>query len=603
MATLCFSFAANAQTLSIGSLVHDGPPTPEQLSLVIPITGTVSGSTTATVRYRQSGTTAWQTGHPMYMVQPGESFSPSVGQVRDEFAWPILDLSPGTTYDVEVTVSDGSASVVRSGTFTTRLLPPAAGAPNKIISAGSTAAEIQNVFNDMEPGDVVQFENGTYNVDELTINRSGTESRPIYIRGESRNGVILRDGDFYILRLRNANHVVIENMTLRGSGTDGGVSSPHTGIRGGGNNDGTVRNTIRNMSILGVDRGINFYDMIQEALIYNNVIQGNNPWNSSFLGDNRTWDDDGVNIPGYGNVAFNNTVSGFGDTFSFAQHVGGDTLTETRGVHFYRNDIRNSLDDLVEVDHGHANITFYDNRSHNSATCSSLDPLYGGPFVYVRNICINPARVNMHKWNSANSGQFLYNNTFISTVTATGYDPDVAAWYQPNNGPQNYYGFRNNIVVYHGRGILLWLESSGHDFVDWTHNSWFPDRAIEWENFFSSLSGARNGLGDTTPVFSGSNRRMLEDNLTTSNPWTTQISLGSNSLTEVTASYSPVLQGSSSPKNSGAVIANITDGFSGQAPDRGAIIDGRPAVIWGASGSAGTPSGPRPSPPLDLLAN
>jgi hypothetical protein len=52
-------------------------------------------------------------------------------------------------------------------------------------------------------------------------------------------------------------------------------------------------------------------------------------------------------------------------------------------------------------------------------------------------------------------------------------------------------------------------------------------------------------------------------------------------LTEVTTVNTPTLAAAQQPKNSGLAIANITDGFSGAAPDRGAVIEGRPSVFYG----------------------
>ncbi len=595
------SATSYAQSLPVGPLLHDGPATPEQLSLVMRVTGSLPDTATATVRYRETGSAAWRDGHALYRIRPSFSTRPSVGSVEDAFAWPIIGLNPGTGYEVEVTVSSGGTTDVHNATFTTRALPAAASAPNKTISAGSSSAQVQSMLNGLSPGDVVQIENGTYNVSNLEINRSGTRDQPIYIRGESRNGVVLNASSGSILRLRDASHLVIENMTLRGAAVDSSWNADSRGVYGGGNDNPTVRNTFRRLTITGVDQGLNFYSGVSEALAYDNTIAGNNIWNAAFLGDNRTWNDDGINMPGYGNVAFDNTISGFGDVFSYAQHVGDDNLTETNGVHYYRNEIRNTLDDLVEVDHAHRNITFYDNRSHNSSTCTSLDPLYGGPFLFARNICINSARVNMHKWNDTNSGQFLYNNTFLSTVTAAGFNPDVAAWYQPNNGPQRAYGFRNNLVVYRGNSnTTLWLESNGHDPVDWTHNSWYPDGAMQWGNVYSSLAQMQQGLGNTTPIFSGTTRRTENDNITSSNPWTTQIVLGANSFTEIRDTFMPALATGTSPKNSGVAIANITDGYSGGAPDRGAVIDGRSLVSYGDKNS--TP-GSAPKPPTGLRAD
>ena len=103
---------------------------------------------------------------------------------------------------------------------------------------------------------------------------------------------------------------------------------------------------------------------------------------------------------------------------------------------------------------------------------------------------------------------------------------------------------------------------------------------------FGSPAAAQSGLTSTTPVFSGSTRRMQNDNITESNPWTTTIGigpggLGTDSLTEVTGTFTPILRPGTAPKNSGVAIPNITDGFSGAAPDRGAIIEGRPIPQFG----------------------
>ena len=43
----------------------------------------------------------------------------------------------------------------------------------------------------------------------------------------------------------------------------------------------------------------------------------------------------------------------------------------------------------------------------------------------------------------------------------------------------------------------------------------------------------------------------------------------------------PILAAGTAPKNSGVAIPNISDGFSGAAPDRGAIIAGRPIPQYG----------------------
>ena len=51
--------------------------------------------------------------------------------------------------------------------------------------------------------------------------------------------------------------------------------------------------------------------------------------------------------------------------------------------------------------------------------------------------------MNTHKWNSQNTGMFLYNNTIIGT-RSRGADADVSNWYAPQSGgAQRAYGYRN----------------------------------------------------------------------------------------------------------------------------------------------------------------
>jgi hypothetical protein len=569
--------SASGTTLPLGALVHDGPATPEQISLFLPMTGALPQTATAVVRYKPTSSSTWTTGHPLYRIRPTFSTSPAIGSVPDAFAWPIIDVAPGTSYDVEVTVNSGATTNVKTLTHATRALPAPAGTPNKIISAGSSSATMQAALNNLNPGDVLEIANGTYNVNNLVLSKSGTLNAPIYIRGASRSGVVLNDPNGRIIEWQNANHVILENMTLQGSGVDGGTSSFHWGVFGPDFFSST-RGTIRNVTINGVNQGIVFDGDVSEFLVYDNTVNGNNLWTSAFIDTNLTWNDDGIRLAGLGNCAFNNTIKGFGDTFAYAGHSGDSTLNQAVAIHYYRNDIRNSGDDNVEIDHANRNNTFYDNRTHNAMTFSSLDPLYGGPFLFARNIGVNIGRTS-HKWNDQNTGQFFYNNTLVMTVRE---GDDLSAWYQPNNGQQRSYGYRNNIFIYRGNGRFLpFIESGGHDPVDWTHNSWFPDRGIQWGSVFANLAAAQSGIPNTSPIFSGATKRFANDNITVSDPFVTPVVTGANYLTEVPAAYTPTLAGGTTPKNSGIEIPNITDGFSGVAPDRGAIIGGRSILLYG----------------------
>jgi hypothetical protein len=60
-----------------------------------------------------------------------------------------------------------------------------------------------------------------------------------------------------------------------------------------------------------------------------------------------------------------------------------------------------------------------------------------------------------------------------------------------------------------------------------------------------------------------------------------EIKLGNDYLTQITQLYVPRLADGTAPRSSGEAIPGITDGFSGAAPDMGAVISGRPLPTWG----------------------
>jgi hypothetical protein len=564
-----------AANLPVGQLSHDGPPTPEQISLYLPVTGPLESSAAASVRYRPTAGTDWSAAHPLHRIRVS---STAGTPPPDAFAGVITGLSPGASYTVEIAVGLGESSVTRTLTAVTRSLPGLAGPANKVIAAGSTSSQIQAAFDQLKPGDVIQFRNGTYTVDDLLIKRSGTSSKPIYIRGDSRTGVVLKSSlGRRILRFLEVSDVIVENLTLEGSKSDSGTAASSRGIAFLANEKSSSqrRVTIRQITIDGVDMGIAAWNGTEQLLIYDNTLIGNNDWDKEFLESNRTWNDDGIRVPGQGNAVFNNTLSGFGDSLAVSEGV------QNVGIHFYRNEIRWTGDDAFEGDYGVRNITFYDNRVHNAMTLVSFDPIYGGPAFVFRNIAINVGR-SPYKLNNKNTGHFLYNNTVVRT---NGHRSGAGwGWNQSNNGPLTAWGYRNNILIYRGTGRLMAMESGGQDPIDFTHNAWYPDTTVWWTTSggsFSNMATARFKLPATKPVFSGSTRRHEGCVITEPNPFVEDVKLGDNYLTQITHLYVPTLSDGSAPRANGVAIPGITDGFSGNAPDMGALISGLAVPSWG----------------------
>jgi len=572
LAALLSCSICGAARLPLGPLSHDGPATPEQISLYLPVTGPLDVSATARVRYRPSKEARWAVAHPLHRIRVANTTGK---KPSDAFAGVITGLEPGASYDVEVTAKLGDWSAVKRLTTVTRALPGKAGAVGKVIAAGATAVEVQAALDAARPGDVIQFANGTYVVDRLRVKRGGTPSRPIVIRGESRSGVILRDTEGIILQFLGVCDVIVENLTLEGSKIDSGTKSRSRGISFWNGGAPQQRVTIRRVTLDGVDMGIVAWGNTRQLLVYDNTLVGNNQWNANFLQSNLTWNDDGIRLPGLGNAAFNNTLTGFGDSLAMS------ASNRNVGVHFYRNDIRMTGDDAYEGDYGVRNVTLYDNRIHNAMTLASFDPIYGGPAFVFRNIAVNLGR-QPYKLNNRNTGFFIYNNTVIRTEgigSGKGW-----GWNQSNNGPLVAWGYRNNILIYRGPGGLMAMESSVQDPIDFTHNAWFPDGKVWWTRSggsFRSMTAARDRLGATRPVFGRSTRRHEACVICEADPFVKDIALGETYLKRITQPCTPALAEDSVPRGAGVAIPGITDGFTGKAPDMGAIITGVKPPVWG----------------------
>lgn len=559
-----------------GMSINTEVATPEQIGLYLPTTRAVAAGSVA-VRYRVSPAGAWQTAHPLLRISTTGNESGGPTTIVDAFAGSIFDLAPGTTYDVELTHTEAGQPVKASTiTRTTRVLPAAAGPSNKQAVVGGLA--LQTLFNGLVPGDVLELAGGTYTVSGLTLSTSGSSGSPIYVRGALKAGVVIRDTTGDVLAI-SGSHIVIENLTIEGSGSDSGNSSTSCGIH----LTGTSTNvTIRGVQLLGVDRGINADQAQTGVLVYDCDLRGNNLWTAANVGTppdgaapGPTWNDDGIRLPGFGNCAWNNTLYGFGDSFA----VIADERAE--GIYYYRNRIGMTGDDAFEGDYATRNIGFYDNVLTNVSILLSLDPLYGGPLYCFRNTCVNTTR-GPFKFTTINSGYLVYNNTVVRTDGLTDWGSIV--W---NNGNQTNYAYRNNLVIWRGASAnnVMSNEAGGQSPVDFTNNAWFPNGRFVWTNSggqWNSLAAAQAGISNTAPLFGSAVKRHTSDVITVNDPFATDIVLGADHLTEYTTEPDATLSAGTTPKNAGVAIPGITDGFSGAAPDIGAVIAGRPVVSVGA---------------------
>jgi hypothetical protein len=581
--------------LNLGTLVNDGEPTPEQISLYLPVTGALDAAATNTCQYRVDPAGAWTACHPLYRIDTALSPDPDIGgALTDAFAFPIIGLSPGVTYDVEVEVCEGATcETVALNNHTTRALPAACGTATDTWSGSGGSSGLNSAIAGLTAGEVLEI-SGNHTVTGIVIDIAGTEGNEICIRGASRD-TTLTDTAGSILELQDAHHLIIENLTLVGSQNASGSVFASRGIFQSDNGHDSTRVTVRNVTITGVENAILLDGEVYEFLAYNFTATGNNTWSQDLWTDGGpctlasnsvldieescTWNDDGVRAPGVANAIFQGTLTGFGDTISVNAHSGSDALAEVRSVYFYRLDVGMSGDDFAEADYVTRNVGIYDNRSDNSMTCLSLDPLFGGPVLFARNQLGNVGRT-CSKWNTANgtAGMHYYNNTQFGSKTKIDVDDGSTTyglWYnsgQSGSLVNRRFAFVNNLTDYRsGDGRILRWDFIGYEPWDMGYNGWGPGTQtfqFDFDNF-TSVADCVATAPDMDPLYQSWVQPCTADQEFTGDQFDTAITLGSNFRTEFTTDVAVVLDATSTLKNDGLVIPNITG--SDSTPDIGAF--------------------------------
>lgn len=583
-------------SFDVGALALASTDTPHQIAVSMPITGTVASNVAVKVRHTVDGASSWEQDHPLIRV--GSTFSGVV-----------FDLQPGITYDIEVTITDGSSTEIRNktqhGTFTTRSLPALVVGQTPDYTP-STQSALQSALNSANPGDIIEIQDGTITLTgDLTMTRSGTAANPIYIRGESQAGAIISapsNGRFKIW----ASYVVLENVTFQGSG--GFSQQPGIMLGSSGSNPKIVANdiTVRNIVMTGWSRGINAEGgtdgvNTNRCLIYQNSITGIVPWEQATIQERTYWSEDCIKLAGFGNCVWNNTLVGHGDTVTFVHSVDDSSV---KCNFAYRNLIRNSIDDAFEFDYRPTLCAAYDNYVENCATLISWDVLGApGPSYCFRNVATNIHHRPI-KFGSTAEHWLFYNNTLMRAESlATSYFYGIG-FAKIEASYQNNFAYRNNILIWAegldsplSRDHIYWLREMAYQSngtCEFTNNAHWPDIKIQWENdlgqdSFVNLATAKTSIRNTLPLFPSAaglgapTKRHTNDVISELQPFVTPIVMGETPVTEVTGQVVPVLSSGAAAKNAGVVIPGITNGFSGSSPDIGAIIDGRPVVEYGVT--------------------
>ena len=547
LALVATAVTARAQDAAVPGEVSTPYPTFENLSIEWELGGDANENSVVSVRYRAEGDDEYREGHPLIRVPAGANAGFSW---TEKHSGSLFGLSPGTTYEIELNLDDpDGGSAVETLTAATRPLPSEA--PDaRLIDV--TPGTIDDALADAVAGDVLVLGSGTYGSIQATSD--GEDGRPIVLRA-AEPGEAIVEGE---VRLDERSFVSVEGLTVHGRFKFNDAE----GI--------VVRDCVIDTDGYGI---ASYGSGVRNATIINNVITGPTVWSDSALGVSGDNLGEGVQITGPGNVIAFNRVSGFRDCISLLEE---DEAVDQVSVDIYGNDLDACADDGIEADYAMGNVRVYQNRITRSFMGISSQPSIGGPTWFIRNVMYNVI-YEAFKLHNGSIGNVGYHNTVVKSG-------DAFAVYTED--PVSRSDFRNNLFLGGPGGTY-----GGYDSGDGAVINLAPADA--------SCSFDYDGLGSVgTNTFSGrigdtrfNSLEELRTNTTEAHAVEVDLSVFAESVAFPSdpfasrATFELDLAADGDAIDRGIVLPNVNDGFSGNAPDLGAIELGAEPPVYGPGGS------------------
>jgi hypothetical protein len=575
-------------------------------------------------------------------IKNGASFNITTPNM---FAGSIFDLAEDTAYEVRLRLSDPDGAAGQTEQILqarTRAEPrPATGgavyhvyprdwkgpkqqpAFSSLLEAyymGANGADFVNSFPPrVKPGDVILVHAGLYKDNRrlyaapgnstlfdgtMYLTVSGTAERPIAIKGAG-DGEVVFDGSgaAVLFDLQAANYTYVEGITVRNA--DVAFMLGHKRI------GGAVGFTLKHSKLVDIGRGV-FTDWggARDFYIADNTFVGRNDPTRLMGWIGRTWQgrpgfpqpllsEFAVKVFGSGHVIAFNAVSGFHDGIDHATYGDPDDWPNTPrdrmpvSLDIYNNDISNTDDNCIEADGMMFNVRVLRNRCFNHAhRALSAQPVMGGPAYFVRNIVYHAPEGGALKLTANSAGILVYNNTFLAEGQQMGAVSNVH--------------FRNNLFL--GEGARSTLSSDTSPVAQTPPEIFSVDTSTAYSS--SDYNGFRPNPGSPNVVvwagpaggaitdFKGPHRKRGyptladyakatgQDRHSVAVDWDAFVKASPADRSDPTRLYSPSdfdfsLRPGAKAIDKGVVLPGVTDGFSGKAPDLGALEFGVPAPHYG----------------------
>jgi hypothetical protein len=437
------------------------------------------------------------------------------------------------------------------------------------------------------------------------LTQNGTPDKPIVIKGAGDGEAIFDgDGNFNLFNVMAANYNYFEGLTIRN--TDVAFLAGLKKIAG------SSGITIKKCHIENVGRAfLSDWSGSKDFYIADNVITGRFSADHLMGFTGRTWQKYGdppklvseyaVKVYGSGHVVAYNAISNFHDGVDVATYGNPDGAPNPIrdrlpvSIDFYNNEISNVEDNCIESDGGAYNIRVMRNRCFNHGhRALSVQPLFGGPVYFIRNIVYHAPEGGAVKLTASSSGIVFYQNTFIASV-------------KPMLGAISNIHFRNNLILGKSETPELFAVETYTNYSSSDYNGFRPNEGAEFSFGWMSppfgtvsLYAAKPGLTPQERIKqeAGSKEDRRFKTLREFSEATGQdrhsVLVDYDIFQKVTPPdpndprilYKPVdfdfqLRPGSIAVDAGVRLPNVNDGFTGKAPDLGAYEIGQPVPHYG----------------------
>jgi len=651
---------ASSDTVVPGELVIE-PATLINLGFEWFIQGDANRNASVDVAFRKKGSDPWRPALPLLRLQGERIYAESrIDLVAPNmFAGSVLDLEPGTSYDVRLTMTDpdgvqGERSRVVSVSTRPEPQPYAGGRVFHVYPPGHTGQKIEPAFEGLmcaynfwcagtdwatsgrprvRPGDTILVHAGVYQynryeyTNDAKVNRTvpldgtyyltadGTEDMPIAIKAAGDGPVVFDGaGNFALFDVRAADYTYFEGITFRNA---------EIAIQAGTQFIAGAKGlTVKRSRFENVGAGVftNFAGSSNFYIADNTFVGRNDPnhligWNGEYWTKFNGVEGQvfppkmasyvAVKLYGPGHVVAYNYIADFHDGINVetygnpdGSYASGPGIVEgpkypTReywdrrpvAIDFYNNYITNSHDNPIEADGSMHNVRIMRNMLINHASHAFCNqPTLGGPVYWIRNIAYNLPGGAVRLTNGA-AGAIFYNNTMLSETQVQG--ASNIHWRNnlmlgQNSAPailsvntftsytsSDYNGFRLNPGA---QAAFQWSSPPAGTVADFTgpgHNAGLESRSFATLADYSKATGQdTHSVAVDYDVFVNVRRLDAQDTPNVQKLYKA-------------ADLDFRIKPGSPAVDRGVALPTITDGFSGSAPDLGALEAGKPLPHYG----------------------